>query len=368
LFSLSTAGLDTNSALRYLVPAPVVAARWILDDSLQEEGMRSSLVRAIGICSALLVAVAGCGGGTSSGGGQKQYKIGAFALVPFTQIQDMLTGFKKGLNGCGLVEGQNTTYFIDFAMGQQPTLQVLAKKYIDQKVDAILSMDTPSMVTAASLTKTVPIIEVAATYPQRSGVIKSLDHPGTNVTGGTDYVDPKVTMDAVSGVLPNVKTIGIVYNPSEQNSAEFENAIKPVLSARNIKAVEVSVTGTSEVEAATRSLVGRVDAILLGPDNTAIAAAATVAQVAKQNKIPFVSYVSGVASKGALLDLGVDYLVLGQQAGQKACDVIVHKKNPADIPITGVPQPTLTVNTTTAQAIGVTIPPSVLSQAQTVTG
>lgn len=329
--------------------------------------MPSSVRKVLAILVFSALALAGCGGSSNTGTG-KQYKVGAFALVPFTQIQDMLTGFKKGMTDCGLVEGQNTTYFIDFAEGQQSTLQVLAKKYIDAKVDVILSMDTPSMVTAAGLTKTIPIVEVAATYPERSGVIQSKAHPGTNVTGGTDYVDPKLTMDTITQALPNLKALGMIYNPSEQNSTAFMTDIRPELASRNIKLVEVTVTGTADVQIAARSLVGRVDAILLGPDNTAIAAAATVADIAKKNKIPFVSDISGVAAKGALLDLGVDYLVLGQQAGQDACDILTKGKNPADIPILGVPRPILTVNTTTAAAIGITLPSSIMSKAQTVTG
>jgi putative ABC transport system substrate-binding protein len=290
----------------------------------------------------------------------KQYRIGVFALVPFTQLQDMLSGFKKATTSCGLVEGKNTTYFVDFAQGNNATLQLIAKRDLDNNVDLFLALDTPSMVTMAGLTKTVPIVAVAPTYPVASGVVKSLDQPGTNVTGGTDYIDPKVTLDKLQQALPSVKTLGMIYNPSEQNSAQFQAAIRPPLSSRGIKLVELTVTNTGEVQTAARGLIGRVDAILIGADNTVVSAVATVASVAKSNKIPVVSYIAGTAAKGALLDLGVDYEFLGERAGRQACDILLHGGNPATMPFTRVEQPIQTINTETAKAIGVELPESIL--------
>lgn len=296
----------------------------------------------------------------------KQYRIGSFALVPFTQLQDMIEGFKESATACGLVEGSNTTYFIDFAQGQESALQLLAKRDLDNKVDLFVALDTPSMITMASLSKTVPIVAVAPSFPTQSGVVKSLDAPGGNVTGGSDYIDPAVTLSTMLKVLPNVKRIGIIYNPSEQNSSSFEEAIRKIAPAQGVTLDEVSITSTSEIQVAARGLVGRVDAILLGPDNTAISAAAEIAQISNANKIPLVSYVSGVAVKGALMDLGVSYLYLGQQAGKQACDILTNGANPATMPFTTITNPSLTINTDVVAQLGVTIAPDVLSKAETV--
>lgn len=128
---------------------------------------------------------------------KKQYRIGMIALFPFSEIQDMLTGFKKGADEGGLVEGENVIYFVDFAHGQMSTLQLIAKRDLDKKVDLLLVMDTPSMITAAGLTKKVPIVAVAPSFPVEAGVVKSLERPGTNVTGGSDFLPPKVTVDTM---------------------------------------------------------------------------------------------------------------------------------------------------------------------------
>jgi putative tryptophan/tyrosine transport system substrate-binding protein len=314
----------------------------------------------------LVFVVSACGSSSNSSKG-KQYRIGAFALVPFTQLQDMMTGFKQSATNCGLVEGKNTTYFVDFAQGQESTLQLLGKRDLENHVDLFVALDTPSMTTMAGLSKTVPIVAVAPTYPTQSGVVQSFEHPGGNVTGGTDYIDPTVTVATIQEALPQAKTVGIIYNPSEQNSASFEKAIRPALAAKGLKLHEVSITNTGEIQSAARGLVSRVDVILLGPDNTAISAAPTVAQVATANKIPFVSYVSGVAAKGALLDLGVSYLFLGQQAGKQACDILKNGADPANMPFTKIKSPTLTVNTDTEKALGITLPGAVLQQAVKVT-
>jgi putative ABC transport system substrate-binding protein len=279
----------------------------------------------------------------------------------------MMAGFKESATNCGLVEGDNTTYFLDFAQGNQSTLQLLAQRDLDNHVDLFVALDTPSMVTMAGETETVPIVAVAPTFPTTSGVVESLDGSGTNVTGGSDYVDPAVAFDTLLKALPDVATVGMIYNPSEQNSASFQEAARPIADTKGITLEEVSITSTGEIQAAARGLVGRVDAILLGPDNTAISAAATIAQIANDNGIPLVSYVSGVAVKGALMDMGVSYLFLGQKAGEQACEILVNGADPATMPFTTITDPTLTINTQVAEALNIEIPADVLSGAETVT-
>ena len=329
-------------------------------------GNRAKVIAALG-GGALLLAACSSGSSSGSGAGAKQYRFGVMALVPFTQLQDMLTGFKQSAKACGIVEGKNATYYIDFAEGQQSTLQVIAKQDIQRNVSLFVALDTPSMVTMAGLTKTVPIVAVAPTYPVASGVVKSLTQPGTNVTGGSDFINPATTVDTMLKVLPNVKTVGMIYNPAEQNSAQFQTAIKPALAAKGIKLVQISITGTGDVQSAVKGLVGRVDAILLGPDNTAISAAPEIAQIADKNKIPLVSYVSGVAATGALMDLGASYLYLGQQAGDQACKILLHGANPANMPFTTITNPVLTINTQVASQLGIQVPSTVLATSTKVT-
>lgn len=347
--------MSISSARRRRIARPVTRAKVIA-------GLAGGAL-ALAACSSGGTAGSGGSGGT----GGKQYRFGVIALVPFTQLQDMLTGFKQSAKACGIVEGKNATYFIDFAEGQQSNLQVIAKQDIQRNVSLFVALDTPSMVTMAGVTKTVPIVAVAPTYPVASGVVKSLAKPGTNVTGGTDFIDPSVTVGTMLKVLPHMKTVGMIYNPAEENSAQFQKAIAPALAAKGIKLVQTSITGTGDVESAVKGLIGRVDTILLGPDNTAISAAPEIAQIANKNKIPLVSYVSGVAVSGALMDLGASYLYLGQQAGDQACKILLHGANPANMPFTKITNPVLTINTQVASQIGVQIPSDVLATATKVT-
>lgn len=326
----------------------------------------------LALLSASVLVLAACDGGgasqgpdeTSKDAGGKEYEIGGFALLIFTQIQEMLVGFKDAMSQCGLVEGDNTTYFINFAQGDEGTLQLIGRQYVeDQEVDLILSLDTPSMVTAANLTSEIPIVEVAATYPVASGVIESLERPGTNVTGGTDFIPIDLALDTIFEGLPDVKSVGMIYNPSEQNSAQFQAEIGPALEERGIDLREVTVVNTGEVQTAVRGLVRDVDLVFIGADNTALAAASNIVQVATQEGVPVVSYIAGVAaSSGALFDLGVDYQVLGFQAGEKACDILLNGADPATIPITSVPDPILTYNPEVADQLGIELPASFLDR------
>lgn len=321
---------------------------------------------------AATIGIAGCGTGSSSsshtatgGGGANNFQIDALTSVPFTQMTDMMNGFKSGAAGCGLDEGKNVHYRVDDAQGDQSTLQLLAKNNVANKASLFVALDTPGMITLASQTHSIPIVGIAPSYPVQAGVAKSLAHPAGNVTGGTDTIDPAVTVDQVLAVLPNLKRLGMVYNAAEQNSVQFQQSIAPVLTTRGVKLVQVSVTGTGEIQTAVRGLAGRVDAILIGHDNTMISAAKTVISLAASNKIPVASSISGVAAQGAIFDLGVSYNYLGQKAGAQACQILLHGVNPGDLPFTTIQSPIVSVNPSAAAAFGIQIPASVLKTATT---
>lgn len=316
------------------------------------------------LAGALVLAGCGSGGSSSSGGSKgKQYSFAVMALSPFPQLQDMLGGFKQSATACGLVEGKNATYDVTYGQGHLSQLQLIAKQAVERPVSMFLALDTPSMVTAAAQTRTLPVIAVAPSYPVASGVVKRLDAPGTNVTGGTDHIDPPVIVDQLLKVLPNVKTVGIAFNPSEQNSAAFQQGIRPALAARGVKLIQVPVTGTGDVQSAINGLVGRVDAIMLGNDNTTLSAQSEIARIASQSKVPLVSSIAGAAQAGALMDLGADYRYLGRKAGEQACQILLHGAEPATTPFTQITHPVLTINTKVASQLGLTIAPSVLATA-----
>ena len=219
--------------------------------------------------------IAACGSSGSGDNGGDTFEIDALTSVPFVQADQMMAGFKQGAARCGLVAGKNVTYRVDNAQGDQSTLQLLAKNEMS-RADLLIALNTPAMITQATLTKTIPIVAISPSYPVQAGVAKSMDHPGGNVTGGTDTIDPQTTVDEVLRVMPAIKRLGMVYNSSEQNSVQFQNSIQPVLAARGVKLVQVSVANTGEIETAVRGLVGRVDAFLIGHDNTMLSAAQPV--------------------------------------------------------------------------------------------
>jgi putative ABC transport system substrate-binding protein len=169
-------------------------------------------------------------------------------------------------------------------------------------------------------------------------------------------------------VLPNIKKAGLAYNPSEQNSAAFAKGFKQALQAKGVQLVEVPVASTGQVQSAIKGLATRVDTLVIGNDNTTLAAQDEIAHIALQNKRPLVSSIAGAAKAGALLDLGADYLYLGQKDGEAACQILLHGGKPQSIPFAQITHPVVTVNTATAKTLGITVPQSVLAEAETVTG
>jgi len=196
-----------------------------------------------------------------------------------------------------------------------------------------------------------------------AGVAKSAEKPGGNATGSTDWIPPEDHFKVLLEAFPKVKNVGTIINPSEANSKAWLDAANVAAKNAGLNLISVPVAGTGDVQAAALSLVGRVDAIFVGADNTAIATSDVIAKVATSNKIPMANIAEESADRGVLLGMGVDYYKVGALAADHA-DKIFKGAKPGELPILKLPQLVIAVNTRVAQAIGYQLPDSILQRAR----
>lgn len=305
------------------------------------------------VCSLLVIAaVAGCGKSANT----QMPKIGILQLVEHPALDASYKGFVEGLAEKGLVDGKNIVIDYQNAQGEQVNCNTIATKFVNARYDLILAIATPAAQAAANLTKDIPVLVTAVTDPKAAGLVNDNAMPGTNVSGTSDLTPCAAQIDLIKKLVPSVKTVGLMYCSSEQNSV-FQIALaKEQCRKLGLNFVDATVSNLNEVQQVMQSLVGKADAIYVPTDNMLASGMATVAQIAADNKIPVVAGEDGMVKNGALATYGINYFALGKLTGEMGYEILKNGKNPAEMPIEYVQTFDFSFNEKTAQAIGIKKP------------
>lgn len=294
----------------------------------------------------------------------EQKQISIMQLMSNPGIDAIRLGFMQEMKNLGYVEGENVKYSQYNSQGDNSVAQTMAKKIIYEKPNLIFAITTPTAQTCANEIKGsgIPLVFGAVTDPVSSGLVDSLNSPGGNITGTSDRWPVSAQFDLLLKVVPNVKRVGVIYNPGESNSEENIKVVKEVCVSKKIELVTVAVSNTSEVYSAARSLVGRCDALYVPADNTVITAMDSVVKVSEQYKIPLLPGVSSNIEQGGFGTLGPDYFDIGVESARLA-DRILKGEKPALIPVSTAKKFEYFFNTRSAKATNVVIPEILLQKA-----
>lgn len=303
------------------------------------------------------------------GWADKMYHIGEIVIIQHPDLQSDSDGFKKAMEEEGLVEGKNVKYLRLNAEGDMSVAATIAQRFVSEKVDLMHPISTPvsqACVAAARGTQ-IPIVFSTCTAPAKAEIVSSWEAPRPdNVTGVSDMADIKVQMVTIKKIFPDLKTLGVIYNAGEVNSVQQIDELKGILSDVGIgKLVEATCSTTAEVITATRSLIGRVDAIWNPTDNTTTSGLEAVIRVCEENTIPLFGSTGAMVERGCIAARGANYSWIGWQAGKYAAAILKGEKKASDIPVvkcSGDAQ-VLVVNPAAAKRMGITIPQSVIASA-----
>ena len=194
-------------------------------------------------------------------------KIGIIQLVEHPALDAAYKGFVDGLADAGYKDGENIAIDYQNAQGEQANCVTIANKLVNDKDDLILAIATPAAQAVAQLTKDIPILITAVTDPESAKLVETNAHPGNNVTGTSDLTPVSAQIDLLKRIVPNAKTVGLMFCSSEQNSVFQIGLAKAACERSGLKYVEGSVSNSNEIQQVTQSLVGKVDAIYIPTDN-----------------------------------------------------------------------------------------------------
>ena len=286
-------------------------------------------------------------------------------IVEHPALDAVYQGVKDELAEQGFTEGENLRVLHESAQGNTGIAAQIARKFVGESPDVIVAIATPSAQTVAAAARDIPVVFSAVTDPVGAKLVKSLEAPGANITGVSDMLPIDRHLDMVLQVVPEAKNIGTVYNPGEANAVSLVDLLEERLAARGLNLVKAAATKTSEVLGASRSLVGKADAIYLTTDNTVISAAEAVISVGERADIPVFAADTATVSRGAVAALGFDYYNHGRQTGAMVVRILNGAK-PADMPVETMDTLDLFVNPAAAERMGVTLSDELIQEAKEV--
>jgi len=281
----------------------------------------------------------------------------------------LLSVIRQGLNDTGFVEGRNMAIEYRWAEGKYDRLAALASDLVRRKVAVIVTIGGDvSALAAKAATATLPVVFTVATDPVRSGLVSSLHRPGGNLTGSSGFqaeMEPK-RLELLRELRPDATTIGVLVNP---NVAYIDNQINDIRSAAASIGREIAILNAStiaEIDAAFATLRQmRADALSVAIDPFFFDRATQIVVLAARHAVPALYFRREFAAVGGLMSYGSNadesYRVLGVYAGR-----ILKGEKPGDLPIQLPTKFELVINLSTARALGLDVPASLLARADEV--
>ena len=257
--------------------------------------------------------------------------VGVTAIVDHPALDDVRKGVEDELKAQGFVPGKNLKYQFQSAQGNTATAGQIARKFVGDKVDAIVAIATPSAQAAVAASRgATPVVFAAVTDPVAAKLVKSWNAGNGNVTGVSDMLALDKQMDLVKQVVPNAKRVGVVYNPGEANSVVVVKQLQTLLPKLGMTLVEAAAPRSVDVSSAARSLIGKVDVIYTSTDNNVVSAYEALVKVGQDAKIPLVASDTDSVKRGAIAAFGINYRDLGEQTGRMVARILKGEK-PGDI-------------------------------------
>jgi putative ABC transport system substrate-binding protein len=280
-----------------------------------------------------------------------------------------VAAFHQGLRETGHVEGQNVAVEYRWAEGRYDRLPALAADLVGRKVDVIAIIGgTPAALAAKSATSTIAMIFNGVADPVGAGLVASLARPGGNLTGFSNIaveLMPKL-IELLSELVPQAGVFALLVNPTNPNAEPLIQDVQEAARAKGLKLLVLKAATESEIDAAFASLVQlHAGALVVDPDGFFSSRREQLVALATRHVVPAIYAHRQFVAAGGLISYGIDDIPASRQVGSYAGRILKGAK-PADLP---VQQPTtfeLVINLKTAQQLGLTVPPSILSRADEV--
>ena len=285
----------------------------------------------------------------------KTYTIGICNLVDDASLNQIIQNIRERLAEISKEKGVQFEILEQNCNLDASVRQQIIENYIADEVDLLVGVATPVAQTMQGMTEesNIPVVFAAVSDPVGAGLVESLEAPGANITGTSDYLNTNAILDLIFAANPDAKKIALLYNPSEDASTAPIATAKEVLAAKGIEVKEYTGSNPSEVMLAADAIVADgMDAVFTPTDNTIMAAELSIYEKFADAKIPHYCGADSFALNGAFLGFGVDYANLGRETADMIAAILLDGAEPATLAVKTFDNGTATVNTETCEAVG----------------
>lgn len=305
----------------------------------------------------MVAGLAACGNepSTPSNPDEKVFQIGIVQLAEHPALDEATRGFKEFLTE---KLGDKVQFNVQNAQGEQTNCTTIVNQFVSSKVDLIMANATNAVKAAREATSDIPVVGTSVTDYVFSGLVASNEAPGANVTGASDMNPVNVQVQLMKTLCPEVKTVGIVINSGEENSAIQAEEAKTAFEAEGFAVKIYSVADTNEIQTVVTAACNEVDAFYEPTDNLIAANVPTMSNITTAAGKPVICGEGGMCESGFLATYAISYYELGRAAGEQAFNILVNGADPATTPIFffDVSNLSLVINEENAAELGITIP------------
>ena len=279
-----------------------------------------------------------------------------------------VAAFRQGLGEEGHVEGQNMAIEYRYAEGHEDRPSALAADLVGRKVDVIVAAGGPASRAAKEASQTIPIVFTIGGDPVATGLVASLSRPGGNVTGVTWLAVELMSkrLELMSELVPQARAIALLVNPASRQTERVVRDVQEGPRPRGVQLPLLKAGSESEVDAAFASLVqGPAGALVVQPEPFLNSRRQQIVALAARHAVPAIYPLREYATAGGLISYGPSLTAVYRQAGIYTGRILKGAK-PAEQPVVQPTKFELVINMKTANALGLTIPPSILARADEV--
>nr|WP_278925276.1 tryptophan ABC transporter substrate-binding protein [Streptococcus canis] len=282
---------------------------------------------------------------------QKNIKIGILQLVTHEALDDIERGIEDQLRK-QTPKGKHVTIKLMNAEGDQSKIQAMSRQLTQSGNDIVIGIATPAAQGLAAATKDIPVVMSAISDPVGAKLVKHLERPEGNVTGLSNKVPVKQTIDLMRELTPEAKRIGVLYASNEDNSLSQVKSFSQLAQKKGYQVIPYAVPSTNEVPTTMSIMLSKVDAIFIPQDNTIASAFSSVITASKAAKVPVYSSVDTMVKEGSLASISQSQYQLGVETANQVLRLIKGKAV-ADISVKVINHGKPLINKKVAEELGI---------------
>ena len=283
------------------------------------------------------------------------YKVGICNYVDDASLNQIVENIQARLEAIGQEKGVTFEVNYDNGNADNSVIQQIISNFIADRVDLMVGVATPVAMQMQGMTEDngIPVVFAAVSDPLSAELVESLEAPGANITGTSDYLDTSAVLNLIFAANPDTKTVGLLYDVGQDASTTPIAEAKAFLEEKGVAYREYTGTNVSEVQLAAQAAVADgVDAIFTPTDNTIMTAELSIYETLAEAGIPHYTGADSFALNGAFLGYGVDYANLGVETANMIAAILLEGADPATTPVKTFDNGTATINTETCAALG----------------